>query len=168
MIIGAGPAGLTAALELQAAGVTDITVIEADGQVGGISRTVNFKNNRIDIGGHRFFSKSDWVMNWWADVLPIAADQADTELNMRYRGQTRSACLNAPLRTTRRHCLTADFARSCRHLRGEGTLFTTSAAVERLAGSGDISVIFRLDADSPAGRQHLECRRRIQSHLRRL
>ena len=90
VIIGAGPAGLTAALELQAAGVTDITVIEADGQVGGISRTVNFKNNRIDIGGHRFFSKSDWVMNWWADVLPIAADQADTELNMRYRGQTRS------------------------------------------------------------------------------
>ncbi len=90
VIIGAGPAGLTAALELQAAGVTDITVIEADGQVGGISKTVNFKNNRIDIGGHRFFSKSDWVMNWWADVLPIAADQADTELNMRYRGQTRS------------------------------------------------------------------------------
>ena len=90
VIIGAGPAGLTAALELQAAGVTDITVIEADGQVGGISRTVNFKNNRIDIGGHRFFSKSDWVMNWWANVLPIAADQADTELNMRYRGQTRA------------------------------------------------------------------------------
>ena len=90
VIIGAGPAGLTAALELQAAGVTDITVVEAGHQVGGISRTVNYKGNRLDIGGHRFFSKSDWVMNWWANILPIAADQIDTPLNLRYRGQTRS------------------------------------------------------------------------------
>ena len=89
VIIGAGPAGLTAALELQAAGVTDIIVIEAGHQVGGISRTVNYKGNRLDIGGHRFFSKSDWVMNWWADILPIANDQIDTPLNLRYRGQAR-------------------------------------------------------------------------------
>ncbi len=90
VIIGAGPAGLTAALELQAAGVTDIAVIEADHQVGGISRTISYKGNRIDIGGHRFFSKSDWVMNWWANVLPIAEGQADTPLNLRYRGQSRA------------------------------------------------------------------------------
>jgi protoporphyrinogen oxidase len=89
-IIGAGPAGLTAALELQRAGVRDIVVIEADHQVGGISRTINYKGNRIDIGGHRFFSKSDWVMSWWADILPIANNSIDTPLNLRYRGQERA------------------------------------------------------------------------------
>ena len=90
VIIGAGPAGLTAAIELQAAGITDITILEADSQVGGISRTINYKGNRIDIGGHRFFSKSDWVMNWWANIMPIANDQIDTPLNLRYRGQSRA------------------------------------------------------------------------------
>ncbi len=89
-IIGAGPAGLTAALELQRAGLRDIVVIEADHQVGGISRTINYKGNRIDIGGHRFFSKSDWVMSWWADILPIASNSIDTPLNLRYRGQERA------------------------------------------------------------------------------
>lgn len=72
LIIGAGPAGLTAALELLRS--TDIhpIVCEADPQyVGGISRTVNYKGNRIDIGGHRFFSKSDRIMQWWADILPV-------------------------------------------------------------------------------------------------
>ncbi|MFC6585799.1 NAD(P)-binding protein [Sulfitobacter aestuariivivens] len=56
LIVGAGPAGLTAAHEL--ATRTDIKpiVFEADSQVGGISKTVNYKGNRIDIGGHRFFS----------------------------------------------------------------------------------------------------------------
>ena len=63
LIAGAGPAGLTAALELQAQGISDITILEAGEQVGGISRTYNHNGNRIDIGGHRFFSKSDWVMN---------------------------------------------------------------------------------------------------------
>ena len=89
-IIGAGPAGLTAALELQRAGVRDILVIEANHQVGGISRTIDYKGNRIDIGGHRFFSKSDWVMSWWADILPIANNSIDTPLNLRYRGQKRA------------------------------------------------------------------------------
>ena len=55
IIIGAGPAGLTAALELQKAGIKDITVLESDIQVGGISRTVNYKGNRIDIGGAPIF-----------------------------------------------------------------------------------------------------------------
>jgi protoporphyrinogen oxidase len=89
VIIGAGPAGLTAAYELQKAGVNDITVLESDIQVGGISRTVNYRGNRIDIGGHRFFSKSDWVMSWWANILPIAKNSEQTSLNLRYRGQTR-------------------------------------------------------------------------------
>ncbi len=89
VIIGAGPAGLTAARELQLAGYKNITVIEADRQVGGISRTVNYKGNRIDIGGHRFFSKSDWVMQWWADVLPVQASTPEGALTLRYQGQQR-------------------------------------------------------------------------------
>src|SRR5580658_9120381 len=65
IIIGAGPAGLTAALELLRR--TDIVpvVLEASEEIGGISRTIRYKGNRMDIGGHRFFSKSDRVMQWW-------------------------------------------------------------------------------------------------------
>jgi protoporphyrinogen oxidase len=75
IIIGAGPAGLTAAYELLTR--TDIkpVIIEKSTFMGGISRTVNYKGNRIDIGGHRFFSKSDRVMEWWARMLPIQASE---------------------------------------------------------------------------------------------
>ena len=87
VIVGGGPAGLTAALELQDAGIRDITVIEADSQVGGISRTIEHHGNRIDIGGHRFFSKSDWVMDWWRGMLPVAAPaDADAARELRYQG----------------------------------------------------------------------------------
>jgi len=69
IIIGAGPAGLTAAYELlKKTNITPI-VIEKTNFMGGISRTVNYKGNRIDIGGHRFFSKSDRVMNWWSEIM---------------------------------------------------------------------------------------------------
>jgi len=51
VVIGAGPAGLTAAYELAKAGVTDVVVLEATRDVGGLSKTVNYKGNRIDIGG---------------------------------------------------------------------------------------------------------------------
>ncbi|MDU8928284.1 NAD(P)/FAD-dependent oxidoreductase [Alisedimentitalea sp. MJ-SS2] len=79
IIIGAGPAGLTAAYEL--ATRTDIrpVIFEADIQVGGISKTVNYKDNRIDIGGHRFFSKSDRVMDWWTHILPLQARSSDED-----------------------------------------------------------------------------------------
>jgi len=71
VIIGAGPAGLTAAYELL--DKTDVVpvVLEMSGEIGGLSKTVNFKGNRIDIGGHRFFSKSDRVMDWWRNILPL-------------------------------------------------------------------------------------------------
>jgi len=71
IVIGAGPAGLTAAYELLAR--TDIKpiVLEKSDYMGGISRTVNYKGNRIDLGGHRFFSKSDRVMEWWLRMLPL-------------------------------------------------------------------------------------------------
>ena len=72
VIIGAGPAGLTAAHELARAGFSNITVLEASDTLGGLSRTVRHAGNRIDIGGHRFFSKSEWVMQWWLDMLPVA------------------------------------------------------------------------------------------------
>ncbi|MCI1149995.1 NAD(P)/FAD-dependent oxidoreductase [Stenotrophomonas maltophilia] len=88
VIIGAGPAGLTAALELVGQPGVTVTVLEADDCVGGISRTVNHNGNRIDIGGHRFFSKSDWVMQWWANLMPIE-HTGDVPLNLRYQGQAR-------------------------------------------------------------------------------
>lgn len=72
LIIGAGPAGLTAGLELLKAGMSAVTILEATRDIGGLSKTVNHQGNRIDIGGHRFFSKSDWVMDWWRDMLPVA------------------------------------------------------------------------------------------------
>ena len=90
VIIGAGPAGLTAALELLTR--TDIhpVVIEQDPlYVGGISRTVQYKGNRIDVGGHRFFSKSDRVMRWWTDILPVAIP-AQAQANIAYRHDTRA------------------------------------------------------------------------------
>ena len=69
-VIGAGPAGLTAAYLLTKAGVPT-TVIEADPDyVGGISRTVNYKGFLFDIGGHRFFSKSKEVVDLWHEILP--------------------------------------------------------------------------------------------------
>jgi protoporphyrinogen oxidase len=72
IIIGAGPAGLTAAIELQRRSGIKPILIEASQQVGGISRTIRYKGNRMDIGGHRFFSKSDRVMRWWLDLMPVA------------------------------------------------------------------------------------------------
>lgn len=67
VIIGGGPAGLTAAYELLRDGGNekyDVTVLEATKQFGGISRTVKHDGNRMDIGGHRFFSKDDRIMQW--------------------------------------------------------------------------------------------------------
>lgn len=69
IIIGAGPAGLTAAWELVKKGYT-VTILEATDVIGGISQTVHHNSQRIDIGGHRFFSKDERVMQWWQHVLP--------------------------------------------------------------------------------------------------
>jgi protoporphyrinogen oxidase len=90
VIAGAGPAGLTAALELlRRSDITPI-VIETDTQVGGISKTINYRGNRMDLGGHRFFSKSDWVMRWWQEILPVAEGQAGPSraLRIHYQGQS--------------------------------------------------------------------------------
>lgn len=69
-IIGAGPAGLTAGYELLKNGY-DVTLLEAGDQVGGISKTVLYQGNRMDLGGHRFFSKDQRVMDWWTRMMPL-------------------------------------------------------------------------------------------------
>lgn len=68
LITGAGPAGLTAAYELSKLGL-EPTVLEADNLVGGISRTVDYKGYRFDIGGHRFFSKVPLINELWDEIL---------------------------------------------------------------------------------------------------
>jgi protoporphyrinogen oxidase len=70
VVVGAGPAGLTAAYHLSKHG-HPVTVLEADAQyVGGISRTVAYKGFHFDIGGHRFFSKSERIEALWREILP--------------------------------------------------------------------------------------------------
>ena len=71
VIAGAGPAGLTGAYELLKH--TDIhpVVFEESGEIGGISRTVRYHGNRMDIGGHRFFSKSQRGTDWWDEIMPL-------------------------------------------------------------------------------------------------
>lgn len=71
VIAGAGPAGLTAALELLRTTDVKPMIFEAEDVIGGISRTAKYNGNRMDIGGHRFFSKSDTVMDWWQAILPL-------------------------------------------------------------------------------------------------
>ena len=87
VIIGAGPAGLTAAYELLKLGDKyNVVVLEESDCVGGISRTIRTGGNRMDIGGHRFFSKSDEVMNWWQGRMPLQSSPSfDDEILDRYK-----------------------------------------------------------------------------------
>jgi protoporphyrinogen oxidase len=102
VIAGAGPAGLTASLELLRR--TDIMpiVFEADSQVGGISKTIEYRGNRMDLGGHRFFSKSDWVMRWWQEILPIeaATNQSLHRFRISYQGGSREVTPSATASTS--------------------------------------------------------------------
>lgn len=95
VIIGAGPAGLTAAYELLTR--TDIIpiILEATIDIGGISKTVNYKGNRIDIGGHRFFSKSVRVTDWWLRIMPLQG-QPSRDDRLLKRPVTLSTAANAP------------------------------------------------------------------------
>ena len=67
-IIGAGPAGLTAAYYLSKKNLPTIT-LETDKQVGGISKTINYKGYRFDIGGHRFLTKMDQIFKLWLEIV---------------------------------------------------------------------------------------------------
>jgi protoporphyrinogen oxidase len=95
IIIGAGPAGLTAAYELLTRSDIVPVVLEKTSYMGGISRTVEYKGNRMDIGGHRFFSKSDRVMDWWLSHMPVE-DRAAAGKMIAYQRQSRQIPLNAP------------------------------------------------------------------------
>ncbi len=77
IIIGAGPAGLTAGLEFLRRSDIVPVILEASDEIGGISRTIRYKGYRMDIGGHRFFSKSDRVMQWWMELMPPDASVPD-------------------------------------------------------------------------------------------
>ena len=81
VVIGAGPAGLTAAYELcRRSNDWKIVVLEESSQIGGISRTVVCDDCRIDIGGHRFFSKSKEVNDLWAELMPIQGRPSSDDL----------------------------------------------------------------------------------------
>ncbi|MCA1636953.1 MAG: NAD(P)/FAD-dependent oxidoreductase [Acidobacteria bacterium] len=96
-IIGAGPAGLTAAYSLlKKSKEAEVTVLEADPEyVGGISRTVKYKGFRFDIGGHRFFSKSKEVEDFWTEILPNDMLNRPRSSRIFYRGKFFSYPLKA-------------------------------------------------------------------------
>lgn len=83
IIIGAGPAGLTAADKLlDNKDEYEVIILEESKDIGGISKTVNYHGNRMDIGGHRFFSKNQEVMEYWKDLMPLQGENSfdDEEL----------------------------------------------------------------------------------------
>ena len=82
VIIGAGPAGITAAYELvKKHSGYEVLILEESDRIGGISQTVKYNGNRMDIGGHRFFSKSDRVTDWWYEIMsPQGAPSVDDKL----------------------------------------------------------------------------------------
>ncbi len=83
VVIGAGPAGLTAAYELVTkSNDYEVTVLEESNDLGGISKTVNYKGNRMDMGGHRFFSKMPEVNEWWENLLPMQGSPSYDDLKL--------------------------------------------------------------------------------------
>jgi protoporphyrinogen oxidase len=94
VIIGAGPAGLTAGYELlQRTGIKPVIYEQSD-HIGGIAQTINYKGNRMDMGGHRFFSKSDRVMNWWLNILPLQGGPSPDGGTADLDGQTAASPLD--------------------------------------------------------------------------
>lgn len=98
VIIGAGPAGLTAAYELLNSSGIHPLLFEESRHFGGISRTIDYKGNRMDIGGHRFFSKSDTVMKWWQGIMPLQDAPAKDEILLNGNNEARQDCVSNPER----------------------------------------------------------------------
>lgn len=87
IIIGAGPAGLTAAYELlDKSREYEVIVLEESNTFGGISRTVNHNGNRMDMGGHRFFSKVPEVNEWWEKMLPTQGKLSKDDILLHREG----------------------------------------------------------------------------------
>lgn len=92
VIIGAGPAGLTAAYELLKNKKNyDVVVLEELNQVGGISKTINYKDNRMDLGGHRFFSKSKKVNDFWNELMPLQGKDSFDDKKTGYKKELSKA-----------------------------------------------------------------------------
>ena len=87
IIIGAGPAGLTSAYELlkDKNDQYEVTILEETSEIGGISRTVRYNGNRMDIGGHRFFSKDQEVMEFWENLMPLQGQPSYDDKKLRKR-----------------------------------------------------------------------------------
>ncbi len=94
VIIGAGPAGLTAGYELLKKSKNfDVIILEESNEIGGISRTVKYKGNRMDIGGHRFFSKDEDVNKFWQEIMPI---QGKPSYDDKKLGREKNLAKNGP------------------------------------------------------------------------
>ena len=90
VVIGAGPAGLTCAYYLLMKKKYHVIILEESSAIGGISQTVKHNGNRMDLGGHRFFTKNDDVLKFWLDILSLQGKPAldDRLLNIQkdFRG----------------------------------------------------------------------------------
>lgn len=101
IVIGAGPAGLTAAYELlDKSKDYEVVVLEESDMFGGISRTVNYKGNRMDMGGHRFFSKVPEVNEWWEKMLPTQGSMPKDDIQLGRKSSTKKGGPN-PEKTDR-------------------------------------------------------------------
>jgi protoporphyrinogen oxidase len=116
LIIGAGPAGLTAAYELL--DKTDVLplIFESSDAVGGISQTAVYQGNRIDIGGHRFFSKSDRVMQWWLNLFPLQGAPASDDRELGRQVPLADYCRVRPLGAAEAVSIKAPDPESCDHV----------------------------------------------------
>lgn len=97
IIIGAGPAGLSSAYEIIKNSPRDkyqITIIEKESYVGGISRTVNYKGYKFDIGGHRYFSKNKKINQFWKTILPQKEAKKQNKVFLKRKRKTRIFFLN--------------------------------------------------------------------------
>lgn len=94
IIIGAGPAGITAAYELlKKSNDYNVTILEESNEIGGISRTVKHNGNRMDIGGHRFFSKDEEVTKWWEEIMPTQGKNSFDDIKL---NRSKPLVLNGP------------------------------------------------------------------------
>lgn len=93
IVIGAGPAGLTAAYELLKSGDYEVVILEASDVIGGISQTVRVGGNRMDIGGHRFFSKDKRVTEWWENLMPT---QGEPSIDDKLLGREKKYAVGGP------------------------------------------------------------------------
>ena len=94
VIIGAGPAGLTAAYELlKSKEKYEVIILEETNEIGGISKTIKYNGNRMDIGGHRFFSKNEEIMNLWTELMPLQGENSYDDEKL---GRTKPLAKNGP------------------------------------------------------------------------